>query len=124
MAIQLQTPERLVIYVSDMARSTAFYRDTLGLPLKFTSPGWTEFNNGGTTLALHRHMGGEAREAQPAAGQATLVFAVDDIQSAYEELKDRGARFSMAPQKQVSGQTLAVLHDPDGFGITLQQRQE
>lgn len=124
MAIQLQTPERLVIYVSDMARSTAFYRDTLGLPLKFTSPGWTEFNNGGTTLALHRHMGGEARGAQPAAGQATLVFAVDDIQSAYEELQERGARFSMAPQKQASGQTLAVLHDPDGFGITLQQRQE
>ena len=124
MAIQLQTPERLVIYVSDMERSTAFYRDTLGLPLKFTSPGWTEFNNGGTTLALHRHMGGEAREGQPAAGQATLVFAVDDIQSAYEELQERGARFSMAPQKQTSGQTLAVLHDPDGFGITLQQRQE
>jgi lactoylglutathione lyase len=124
MAIQLQTPERLVIYVSDMARSTAFYRDTLGLPLKFTSPGWTEFNNGGTTLALHKQMGGEAREAPLAAGQATLLFVVDDIQSTYEELKSRGARFSMEPQKQATGRIFAVLHDPDGFGITLQQRQE
>ena len=26
------------------------------------------------------------------------------------------------PDLQPSGRTLAVLHDPDGFGITLQQR--
>jgi lactoylglutathione lyase len=123
MSIQLKAPERFVIYVSDMARSTAFYRDTLGLPLKFTSPGWTEFNNEGTTLALHRHMAGEAGAAQATAGQATLVFAVEDIQSAYETLKAQDVRFSLEPQKQPSGLTLAVLHDPDGFGITLQQRQ-
>ncbi|HLI69261.1 MAG TPA: VOC family protein [Ktedonobacteraceae bacterium] len=124
MPIHLQTPERFVIYVTDMERSTAFYRDTLGLPLKFTSPGWTEFNNGGTTLALHKHMGGEIREARPAAGQATLVFVVDDIQGIYETLKADGVHFSMPPQKQPTGRILALLHDPDGFGITLQQRQE
>lgn len=123
MPIHLQTPDRFVIYVSDMQRSTAFYRDTLGLPLKFSSPGWTEFSNGGTTLALHRHMGGEAGTAEPAAGLATLVFALDDLQSAYETLKAEGAHFSLAPQKQPSGQTFAILHDPDGFSITLQQRQ-
>ncbi len=122
MSISLQKPERFVIYVSDMERSTAFYRDTLGIPLNFTSPGWTEFDNAGTILALHRHIGGESRVAQAAAGQATIVFAVDDIQEAYETLKARGVEFSMPPQKQVSGLTLAVLHDPDGFGITLQQR--
>ena len=123
MSIQLQAPERIVIYVSDMARSTAFYRDTLGLPLKFTSPGWTEFNNAGTTLALHRQMSGATRSAEPGAGQATLVFSVEDIQSAYQALQEQGVTFSLAPQQQPSGLTLAVLQDPDGFGITLQQRQ-
>jgi len=123
MPIHLQTPERFVIYVSNMERSTAFYRDTLGLPLKFTSPGWTEFSNGGTIMALHKHMGGEAGAAQPAAGQATLVFVVDDLQSAYETLKAEGVHFSLEPQKQPSGLTFGVLSDPDGFGITLQQRQ-
>ncbi|SRR5260370_198721 len=122
MSIQLQSPERFVIYVSDMQRSTAFYRDTLGLPLKFSSPGWTEFNNTGTTLALHRHMATEERVPQAAAGQATLVFVVDDIQSAFETLKAEGVHFSLEPQTQPSGLTLAVLQDPDGFGITLQQR--
>jgi|SRR5258708_6071261 catechol 2,3-dioxygenase-like lactoylglutathione lyase family enzyme len=123
MPIHLQTPERFVIYVSNMERSTAFYRDTLGLPLKFTSPGWTEFSNGGTVMALHKHMGGEAGAAQPAAGQATLVFVVDDLQSVYETLKAEGVHFSLEPQKQPSGLTFGVLSDPDGFGITLQQRQ-
>lgn len=123
MAIQLQTPERFVIYVSDMAHSTAFYRDTLGLPLKFTSPGWTEFANGGTTLALHRSMANESGPARTSAGQATLVFVVDDIQATYEALREQGITFSLAPQTQPSGATLAVFHDPDGFGITLQQRQ-
>lgn len=123
MPIQLQTPERVVIYVSDMQRSTTFYRDVLGLPLKFSSPGWTEFNNGGTTLALHRYLGGESSAPEPSAGQATLVFVLDDLQSAYETLQAEGARFSMSPQKQPSGLTFAVLHDPDGFSITLQQKQ-
>jgi lactoylglutathione lyase len=123
MPIQLQNPERFVIYVSDMQRSTAFYRDTLGLPLKFTSPGWTEFSNAGTILALHKHMADEQHpQAQTSAGQATLVFVVDDLQSAYETLKKEGVHFALEPQKQPSGLTLAVLQDPDGFGITLQQR--
>ncbi|HEU5375238.1 MAG TPA: VOC family protein [Ktedonobacteraceae bacterium] len=123
MPIQLQNPERFVIYVSDMQRSTAFYRDTLGLPLKFSSPGWTEFNNEGTTLALHRRMAAEEHASQAAAGQATLVFVVDDIQSTFEALRAEGVSFPLEPQKQPSGLTLAVLQDPDGFGITLQQRQ-
>ncbi|MEO7022090.1 MAG: VOC family protein [Ktedonobacteraceae bacterium] len=122
MPIQLQNPERFVIYVSDMQRSTAFYRDTLGLPLKFTSPGWTEFSNTGTILALHKHMSNEQHPPQAAAGQATLVFVVDDIQGTCETLKGEGVHFSLEPQKQASGLTLAVLQDPDGFGITLQQR--
>ena len=126
MPIHLHTPDRFVIYVSDMERSTAFYRDTLGLPLKFTSPGWTEFNNGGTTLALHRHLqpGRETKLAQPEAGLATLIFVVDDLQKTYETLKAEGANFSLAPQKQPAGRTFAILHDPDGFAITLQQREE
>src|SRR5215472_291913 len=114
MPIYLQTPDRIVIYVSDMQRSTAFYRDTLGLPLKFSSPGWTEFSNGGTTLALHRRMSGEASAAEPAAGQATLVFVLDDLRGAYETLQAEGVRFSMEPQTQPSGQTFAIMHDPDG----------
>jgi lactoylglutathione lyase len=42
-----------MVIVSDMARSVEFYRDKLGIPLKFESPDWTEFLTGTTTLALN-----------------------------------------------------------------------
>ena len=140
MSIELQKPDYIVIYVSNMQRSTAFYRDVLGLPLKFTSPGWTEFNTGPISLALHMAGGqqGQSNQSQsaagqpsrqshpsviPAAGLAQLAFVVDDIQAVYEALKAKDVQFTLPPQEQRPGALLAVFSDPDGFGITLQQRQ-
>jgi catechol 2,3-dioxygenase-like lactoylglutathione lyase family enzyme len=40
-------------FVSEMGTAVNFYRDVLGLQLKFESPGWSEFVTGETTLALH-----------------------------------------------------------------------
>jgi catechol 2,3-dioxygenase-like lactoylglutathione lyase family enzyme len=31
-----------IVFVSDMRRSVSFYRDTIGMPLRFESPHWTE----------------------------------------------------------------------------------
>ena len=42
-----------IVFVSDMNRSVEFYRDVFGLPVKFETPGWTEFATDGATLALH-----------------------------------------------------------------------
>src|SRR5260370_37004229 len=123
MTIRLQKPDFLIVFISDMQRSVRFFRDGLGLPLKFTSPGWTEFNTGATTIALHTTGGdGLPRQSLPPAGDAHIGFMVDDIQSAYEALKAHGASFSLPPQKQKSAAVLSVLHDPNGFGITIQQR--
>lgn len=124
MSIQLQKPDYVVIYVSDMPRSVTFYRDVLGLPMKFSSPGWTEFNTGSTTVALHTTVAGDqsVQAGRPPAGHAHLGFVVEDLQSTYEALKAQNVIFSTPPQKQPSGVTLAVLRDPDGLGISLQQR--
>ena len=43
-----------IVFVSNVNRSIAFDRDTMGLPLRFESPGWTEFATEGATLALHQ----------------------------------------------------------------------
>src|SRR5438552_18585849 len=86
MSIQLHKPDYVIVYVSDMQRSTAFYRDVQGLPLKSSSPGWTEFNTGSVTLALH--ITGDqklpAHQGRPPAGQAHLGFIVDDLSATYE----------------------------------------
>ena len=42
-----------IVFVSDMQRSVAFYRDVVGLTLRFQTSHWTEFATDGATLALH-----------------------------------------------------------------------
>jgi catechol 2,3-dioxygenase-like lactoylglutathione lyase family enzyme len=51
-----------------------------------------------------------------------MGFMVDDLQATYEALKAQEIFFSLPPTQQNSGVTLAVFHDPDGLGITIQQR--
>jgi lactoylglutathione lyase len=123
MSIHLQKLDYVIVFVSDMQRSTSFYRDLLGLSLKFSSPGWTEFVTGSTTIALHpaRNTSAVSSQEQAPAGQAQLGFQVDDLDAVYSALQLQGARFSVIPQQQAEGGKLAVLHDPDGLGITLRQ---
>jgi lactoylglutathione lyase len=113
----------VMVNVSDMRRSVAFYRDTLGLRLKFESPGWSEFESGATTLALHAASpaaGGKATAHDgPVAGTCSLGFSVPDINSTYSELRERGARFVMPPTEQPNEVIrLAVCIDPDGLSIS------
>ena len=114
-----------MVNVSDMARSVAFYRDVLGIPLRFESPGWSEFETGATTLALH-HAPPAAPAAGaprgPTAGTCTLGFSVEDLDKSYADLQARGARFVMPPMDQPEeGIRLAVCVDPDGMGISFAQ---
>ena len=115
-----------MIVVSDMQRSVEFYRDKLGIPLKFESPEWTEFATGATTLALHG--GGVRSEGQPSgdpskvAGACSIGFNVDDVDKTYEELQAKGIRFVMPPtQREGEGIKLAVGIDPDGLPISFAQ---
>lgn len=114
-----------MVIVSDMARSVQFYRDKLGIPLKFESPDWTEFQTGATTLALHG--GGIARERSGGAGDkdagtCSIGFNVEDVDKTYEELRAKGISFVMPPtQREGEGIKLAVCVDPDGLPVSFAQ---
>lgn len=115
-----------MVVVSDMDKSVEFYRDRLGIPLKFQSPDWTEFLTGTTTLALHG--GGIARQGLPTgdpsrqAGSCSIGFNVENVDKTYEELKAKGIRFVMPPtQREGEGIRLAVCTDPDGLPISFAQ---
>jgi lactoylglutathione lyase len=115
-----------MIVVSDMDRSVEFYRDKLGIPLKFQSPDWTEFATGATTLALHG--GGVAAQGPPPgdpskqAGACSIGFNVEDVEKTYAELQEKGIRFVMPPtQREGEGIKLAVAIDPDGLSISFAQ---
>ncbi|MBC8255816.1 MAG: hypothetical protein H8E85_00725 [Candidatus Marinimicrobia bacterium] len=43
----------VMVLVSDMDSFVAFYKDKLEISLCFSTEFWTEFDMGGTTLALH-----------------------------------------------------------------------
>jgi lactoylglutathione lyase len=115
-----------MVVVSNMERSVEFYRDKLGLPLKFQTPEWTEFATGATTLALHG--GGVVPTTPPAgdptkhAGSCSIGFNVENVDKTYEELQTRGIRFVMPPtQREGEGIRLAVCIDPDGLPIAFAQ---
>lgn len=95
-------------FVGDMDRAVKFYRDTVGLPLKFESPGWSEFITGETTLALH-----PASEKNPP-GTVELGFNASDLQKFYEEMTAKGVQFTMPPTQQDFGGPLAQFVDSEG----------
>jgi lactoylglutathione lyase len=112
----------VMVNVSDMGRSVAFYRDVLGLPLRFESPGWSEFDTGTTTLALHLapSAGEGAAHGGPTAGTCSIGFSVRSLDETYEALRARGAHFVMSPTTQeAEGIRLAVCVDPDGLAVSL-----
>jgi lactoylglutathione lyase len=98
----------VIKFVADMDRAVKFYRDVLGLPLKFQSTGWSEFVTGETTLALH-----PASRTNPA-GAVELGFSVPDIRKFHQEMLAKTVQFSMSPTKQDFGGTLAQFMDSEG----------
>ena len=116
----------LMVTVSDMSRSVHFYRDKLGLSLKFESPEWTEFETGKTVLALHG--GGtpntSATSLASKAGTASIGFEVDDLQREFTELKGKGVEFVMPPTDRGEERIkLAICLDPDGLSISIAERR-
>lgn len=94
-------------FVADMDRAVAFYRDTLGLALKFSSPGWSEFATGETTLALH------PASAENRAGSTHLGFGTPDVAAFHGAMTASGVVFTRPPTPE-HGITLAEFLDCEG----------
>ncbi len=103
----------VIAYVADMDRAVRFYRDVVGLPLRFQSPGWSEFATGATTFALHA-----ASDKNPA-GIVKLGLTVPEIQEFHKALSGKGVQFTMPPTPQDFGATLADFLDSDGAHISV-----
>ena len=117
-----------IIFVSDMDHSVEFYRDVVGIPLKFQSPGWTEFTTEGATLALHKSDAPKPdAESQGAehAGQCRAGFHVPDLDSFHEQMTKHNVPCVKGPTGTF-GVRIAQYVDPDGLvfsasGAQLQQ---
>ena len=113
-----------IVFVSDMQRSVAFYRDVLGLPLKFETPGWTEFATEGATLALHKSEGPGAKDDAGAVpvGRCRPGLSVPDLDEFHRRMVEQKVPCIQEP-KAVFGVRIAQYVDPDGLGISVSERK-
>lgn len=108
-----------IVFVSDMKRSVAFYRDVLGLPLKFETPQWTEFATAGATLALHIAEGrtpveGDCEEP----GRCRPGFGVPSLDAFHQRMVEHGVP-CVQPPTELFGARIAQYRDPDGLPFSV-----
>jgi len=105
------------LYVRDLERSAAFYRDLLGIGLE-ASRGWAEATlPGGTRFALHAWHEGAPEPGTT--GSVHVDFGVDDIDAAAARLRDAGVDVREIRRESYGSHCTFV--DPDGYELELFQ---
>ncbi len=112
---------QIAIHARDLDEAIAFYRDTLGAQflVKFDPPGLAFFEFSGVRLLLEK-----------TGPKSTVYFLVDDIGSAYAELRAKGIEFTVAPHlihrddagvfgKAGEEERMAFFSDPSGNTLAL-----
>jgi catechol 2,3-dioxygenase-like lactoylglutathione lyase family enzyme len=110
---------QVALTVSDVARSTAFYRDMVGLPFLFAAgPSLAFLAIGSVRLMLASPEG----DFKPGLS-SVLYFKVDDIIGAHAEMSARGVSF-LTPPHLIAPMPdhdlwLCDFRDPDGHTMAL-----
>jgi lactoylglutathione lyase len=113
----------VIVYVSDLVVSVAFYRDVVGLEHRFTDAGYAEFTTGPTRFALYERRRAEwliGRGVTPGAG-AQVVLVVVDVDAIAAGLRERGVPLLAGPVDRPWGHRTLHITDPDGFVIEFAQ---
>lgn len=116
---------RVILYTQDMDSQVRFYRDALGLSIKYPAgldsykdEYWVEFDTGGCSLILHG--GGQKRLGDDT---PNLVFRVDNMASARQTLIERGVKLGET-RVPVPGTQVADGFDPEGHRFSIQSFEE
>jgi catechol 2,3-dioxygenase-like lactoylglutathione lyase family enzyme len=109
------------VLVTELQRSIAFYRDTLGFYEIDSGEGSAVLASGDTRLVLRAVQGRSAE-----AGRLIyLNLEVGDVEAVYAELQAKGVAFVHAPRVVNRGERLelwsATFRDPDDHNIAITQ---
>lgn len=111
-----------ILFVRDVTRSAAFFREKLGFAIDFlhgTPPFYGSVSRGET--CLHLRFVHQPNFAELAAREVSLILAtveVSDVQALFGEFEERGVTFAQMPTKQPWGGTDFQVRDPDGNVIS------
>jgi lactoylglutathione lyase len=113
----------VILYVSDLAASVAFYRDVAGLDHRFTDAGYAEFGTGPTRFALYERRRAEWLTEHPVSpGPAgEIVLLVEDVDAVAAALRGLGVRLLAEPADRPWGHRTMHIADPDGFVVEFAQ---
>ncbi len=104
---------RILLHPRDRERTTAFYRDVLGLAVHREFPGGTVFVLGGGFLEVS----GQAA-ADPTAATAVWL-QVRDLAATAAELVQRGVEVLREPRREPWGLDEMWIADPDGLRLVI-----
>jgi predicted enzyme related to lactoylglutathione lyase len=114
----------VILYVEDMDAQVSFYRDKLGLKVKypdqssdFSEEFWVEMNSGPCSLALHA--GGKRRFGVDA---PKIVFRVDDILAERQALIDQAVKLGEI-RSAVPGVWVCDGEDPEGNKFSIESHE-
>jgi len=108
---QTEKIAHITIGVSDLKKSVHFYQDILGLDKFGEWPAYAIFDIAGVSFGLEQK------------GKLEICLLVDDVDKAYQNLKDDGAEFVTEPKEASWGGRAATLLDPDGNKVTIESFQ-
>ena len=108
----------VILAVKDLDTSIKFYNDILGMPIKNERRNWVDLGSTGAILSLH-----PASITAPHSGTSIdngvlIGLTVGDLNSAIEELREKGVKVYREIQERDAGKNAIVL-DPDDYMISL-----
>jgi predicted enzyme related to lactoylglutathione lyase len=102
--------------VASLDESVAFYRDALGLPLRFRDGDrFCAFDGGGVTIAL-------ASGAESPSDVPVVSYQVDDLEGAVAALQSAGGEV-LRPVEEGPHERRALLRDPSGNAFVVYARK-
>ena len=115
-----------ILYVADVPATVAFYEQAFGLRRRFLDPEgqFGELDTGSTalafsSLALMTSLGKSPQPANPAGPSCEVAFTTADVPTALARALAAGAQLVQAPEQMPWGQTVAYVHDLNGFLVEI-----
>ena len=117
----------VILFVDDLARSRAFYHDTVGLDVQFEDDDSVGFKLEGLAFIVlqvdraRAQLHGEPTATPAGGATAFLASFTEDVDGLVADLASRGVAFFQEPTNQPWGMRTAYFKDPDGHVFELAQ---